>query len=347
MPALPPRTRVEVVEEPSLDVLAVPARDALTWPSTEMIAARSMRPPDGAGASRTLSHTGEALTPLGVLWFVYKTVGLYTDRLANGETCSNWAWKAAGRSWPAQGTARRGRDGARRRGSAGRRRGGSPASTSTPGAEAVAAEIRAAGGSRSRGCRRQDRAGVGAAVAQVVDAFGGVHDVLVDIIGEVRWGSVLEFTDEDWEWSIGTNLRQAFLLCRPRASRWWRRAPAVRWFVASVGAMFAATNHLAYGAKAGLVSLVKTFAQELGPERIRVNGAAGRSRHRGRASPSHLRRADAAVAPPQGRHREGAGVLRVRSLHRGHGPGAPGGRRRQHQDPVGHVRHHAHTASLT
>ena len=41
--------------------------------------------------------------------------------------------------------------------------------------------------------------------------FGGL-DVVVDVIGEARWGNVLDFTDEDWEWSLATNLRQAFLV---------------------------------------------------------------------------------------------------------------------------------------
>ena len=140
-------------------------------------------------------------------------------------------------------------------------------------AEAVAAEIRAGGGEAiSVVADVTTRAGVDAAIAQVVDAFGGV-DVLVDIIGEARWGSVLEFTDEDWEWSIGTNLRQAFLLMQAAGKQMVAQGTGgAMAFVASVDAIFAATNHLAYGAaKAGLLSLVKTFAQELGPERIRVN----------------------------------------------------------------------------
>ena len=116
------------------------------------------------------------------------------------------------------------------------------------------------------------RAGVDAAIAQVVEAFGGL-DVLVDIIGEARWGSVLEFTDEDWEWSIATNLRQAFLLMQAAGKQMVAQGDGgAMAFVASVDAFFAAVNHVAYGAaKAGLLSLVKTFAQELGPERIRVN----------------------------------------------------------------------------
>ena len=140
-------------------------------------------------------------------------------------------------------------------------------------AEAVAEEVRAGGGDALAVVADvTSRGGVDAAFAQVVDAFGGV-DVLVDIIGEARWGSVLEFTDDDWEWSIATNLRQAFLLMQAGGKQMVAQgAGGAMAFVASVDGLFAATNHLAYGAaKAGLLNLVKTFAQELGPERIRVN----------------------------------------------------------------------------
>ena len=140
-------------------------------------------------------------------------------------------------------------------------------------AEAVAAEIRASGGEAIAVVADvTSRAGVDAAIAQVVEAFGGL-DILVDIIGEARWGSVLEFTDEDWEWSIATNLRQAFLLMQAAGKQMVAQGDGgAMAFVASVDALFAAVNHVAYGAaKAGLLSLVKTFAQELGPERIRVN----------------------------------------------------------------------------
>ncbi len=140
-------------------------------------------------------------------------------------------------------------------------------------AEAVAEEVRAGGGEAIAVVADvTSRAGVDEAFAAVVEAFGGV-DVLVDIIGEARWGSVLDFTDDDWEWSIATNLRQAFLLMQAGAKQMVAQGTGgAMAFVASVDGLFAATNHLAYGAaKAGLLNLVKTFAEELGPRRIRVN----------------------------------------------------------------------------
>ena len=209
-------------------------------------------------------------------------------------------------------------------------------------ATAVADEIRAGGGEAIVvTADLTERADATRAVAEVVEQFGGL-DIVVDIIGEARWGSVLEFTDEDWEWSLGTNLRQAFLLLQAAAKQMVSQgtggAMAV---VSSVDSLFAATNHVGYGAaKAGLVNLVKTFAEELGQYQIRVNavlpGAVGIEVARGRGA--DLRWSGAtAPAPEQERHREGIDVLRVRPRRRGERPGVGRRRRRQHQVPVVHA----------
>jgi len=140
-------------------------------------------------------------------------------------------------------------------------------------ATAVAEEIRAAGGEAivvvADLTKRPDAT---RAVREVVDAFGGL-DIVVDIIGEARWGSVLDFTDEDWEWSLATNLRQAFLLMQAAGNQMVEQAGGgAMAFVSSVDGLFASTNHVAYGAaKAALLSLVRTFAEELGQYAIRVN----------------------------------------------------------------------------
>ena len=114
-----------------------------------------------------------------------------------------------------------------------------------------------------------------------------------------------------------TNLRQAFLLLQAAAKQMVSQgtggAMAV---VSSVDSLFAATNHVGYGAaKAGLVNLVKTFAEELGQYQIRVNavlpGAVGIEVDRGRGADLRWSGA-AAPAPEQVRHRQGVDVLRVR-----------------------------------
>ena len=74
--------------------------------------------------------------------------------------------------------------------------------------------------------------------------------------------------------------------------------------VASVSGLFAAPFHAAYGAaKAGLVSLVKTFAVELAPHGVRVNAVAPGAIRTPRllAITTEERRAESARSIPLGR----------------------------------------------
>jgi NAD(P)-dependent dehydrogenase (short-subunit alcohol dehydrogenase family) len=103
--------------------------------------------------------------------------------------------------------------------------------------------------------------------------LGGV-DGFVDIVGISRFVDLLDLTDDEWNWHFDMSLRHAFL-----AMQYGARAMAGRGgvmvFVASVSGMTAAPRHAAYGAaKAGLMSLVRTGAVELGPMGIRVNAVA-------------------------------------------------------------------------
>jgi len=59
---------------------------------------------------------------------------------------------------------------------------------------------------------------VEAAVAAAVEALGGL-DVCVDIIGEARWGRVLELTDADWDESFDLVLRHVFYLAQAAGRR--------------------------------------------------------------------------------------------------------------------------------
>jgi NAD(P)-dependent dehydrogenase (short-subunit alcohol dehydrogenase family) len=113
-----------------------------------------------------------------------------------------------------------------------------------------------------------------AAVAATVETFGGI-DVAVDIVGEARWNPVLLQTDADWEESFALVLRHVFCLFQAAGARMVEQRAGALVAVASVSGFFAAPLHAAYGAaKAGLVSLVKTFAVELAPKGVRVNAVA-------------------------------------------------------------------------
>ena len=133
-------------------------------------------------------------------------------------------------------------------------------------AEAVAAEIDGI----AHDCDARERDAVEAAVARAHDELGRI-DTLVDIVGMAKWVDYVETTDEDWDWTFGMVLRHAFLFSQA-AARVMERGSMV--FVASVSGMTSAPRHAPYGAaKAGLLSLVRTLATELGPK-VRANAVA-------------------------------------------------------------------------
>lgn len=104
-------------------------------------------------------------------------------------------------------------------------------------------------------------------------ALGGI-DGVVDIIGMARYADITELSDEDWNWHFDIVLRHAFLAMQ-YGGRAMQAHGGAMVFVASVSGITSAPRHSAYGAaKAGLMSLVRTGAVELGPSGIRVNAVA-------------------------------------------------------------------------
>ena len=143
-------------------------------------------------------------------------------------------------------------------------------------AEATAKEVRDLGGEAiALVADMTKRSDVEGAVASTVSAFGGL-DISINIIGGARWGRAYEFDDEDWEWTMETNLRQNFLLFRTAAQQMITQGTGGSMIaVASVDGFNSSKLHVAYGAaKAGLISIIKTFGEELGKFGIRVNGVA-------------------------------------------------------------------------
>jgi 3-oxoacyl-[acyl-carrier protein] reductase len=120
-----------------------------------------------------------------------------------------------------------------------------------------------------------DPAVVDQVLPQAEAALGGV-DVLVSIIGEAGWFSVLDTSMEEWKYDQRRNL-DYFFYCSQWAARSMvkRGTGGAMCAIASVDGMQSSPMHGAYGAaKAGLISLVKTMAMELGPHGIRVNAVA-------------------------------------------------------------------------
>ena len=138
-------------------------------------------------------------------------------------------------------------------------------------AEAVAAEV---GGIAWAGDVRE-RAVVERLIADATAALGGRLHGLVDIVGEARVGDLVALSDDDWRWSFDIVLGHAFLLAQLGGRALAGAGGGVMVFVASVSALTSAPHHGAYGAaKAGLLSLVRTAAVELGPRGVRVNAVA-------------------------------------------------------------------------
>jgi len=105
-----------------------------------------------------------------------------------------------------------------------------------------------------------------------VAALGGI-DGVVGIPGTSHWEPLTEVGDAEWDAQHDLILRYAFLAMQ-LGGRAMQGGPGSMVFVASVSGLFAAPNHAAYGAfKAGMMALVKSAAQEMGPG-ARVNAVA-------------------------------------------------------------------------
>ncbi len=117
-----------------------------------------------------------------------------------------------------------------------------------------------------------DEASLTSAMARVEREFGPV-DGLVTIIGMAAWAPLTEMTSEVWDQDHNRNLRYVFIAAREFArSLIARGAPGSLVTIASVDGIRSAQNHASYGAaKAGLLNLVRTMAQEWAPYGIRAN----------------------------------------------------------------------------
>jgi NAD(P)-dependent dehydrogenase (short-subunit alcohol dehydrogenase family) len=118
-----------------------------------------------------------------------------------------------------------------------------------------------------------DRVDAERVVGEAGAAFDGL-DGFVDVIGMARYTALLDLPDDEWSWHFDIVLRHAYLAVQ-LAGRALSEHGGTMVFVASVSGITSAPRHAAYGAaKAGLMSLVRTAAVELGPAGIRVNAVA-------------------------------------------------------------------------
>jgi NAD(P)-dependent dehydrogenase (short-subunit alcohol dehydrogenase family) len=120
----------------------------------------------------------------------------------------------------------------------------------------------------------RERADMERLVAESQRALGRVNGV-VDIVGMARYGALVDIDDETWNWHHDIVLRHAFLTAQLFGRAMSATGGGSMAFVASVSGLTGAGSHAAYGVfKAGLMSLVRSAACELGPSGIRVNAVA-------------------------------------------------------------------------
>jgi len=142
-------------------------------------------------------------------------------------------------------------------------------------ADAVAAEIRAAGGrSESGALDVSDQASIEAAVSGVIERHGRV-DILVNNAGITRDQLALRMKRDDWDAVLRTNLTGAFAcaqaVMRPMVKQRSGRIINITSVVGQTGNAGQA-NYAA--AKAGLIGLTKALALELASRNITVNAVA-------------------------------------------------------------------------
>lgn len=115
------------------------------------------------------------------------------------------------------------------------------------------------------------RDGVQSAIDAAKSEFGRL-DGLVDIIGIARFKSLVETTDEDYEFQERMNLRHAYLLAQLGGKALSEQGGGSMVFIASSSGSNGAQNHAVYGAlKAAVVGLAKSAAVEFGPSGVRSN----------------------------------------------------------------------------
>ena len=139
-------------------------------------------------------------------------------------------------------------------------------------AEALATSIRATG-RRAIALKADvtDVDGAERAVAAARDALGRL-DHLVCNAGITRDGMIWKMSEAAWDDVIDVNLKGCFAYCRAVAPLFRSQGWGHIVNIASVNGLRGKAGQSNYGAsKAGVISLTKTLARELGPKGINVN----------------------------------------------------------------------------
>jgi 3-oxoacyl-[acyl-carrier protein] reductase len=137
-------------------------------------------------------------------------------------------------------------------------------------AAGVVAEITEAGGEAVANATSATWDGAESIVADTVEAFGTV-DIVVNNATAGAVNDIWRFTEEEWDRTIGVNLKGYFAMIRAAAPVMCRRGSGAIVNTSS-GSGFGHPSMVAYAtAKEGVIGLTRTVAKELGRFGVRCN----------------------------------------------------------------------------
>ena len=142
-------------------------------------------------------------------------------------------------------------------------------------AEAVAAEITAAGGTAEAiQCNVADFAASEVFVKQVLEKYQNV-DILVNNAGVTRDNLIMRMTEEDYDMVLDTNLKGAFHMIKHLSRSFIKQRSGKIINISSVSGVLGNAGQSNYSAsKAGLIGLTKSIAREFASRGINVNAVA-------------------------------------------------------------------------
>jgi 3-oxoacyl-[acyl-carrier protein] reductase len=109
------------------------------------------------------------------------------------------------------------------------------------------------------------------AVEQIAKDHGTL-DVLVNNAGISIDGLIMRYKEDDWERTLGVNLKSVFYLCKAASRPMMRQKSGAIVNLTSVVGEMGNAGQTAYSAsKAGIIGFTKSLARELSSRNIRVN----------------------------------------------------------------------------
>jgi NAD(P)-dependent dehydrogenase (short-subunit alcohol dehydrogenase family) len=112
-----------------------------------------------------------------------------------------------------------------------------------------------------------------AMVAAAVDRFGGL-DILHNNVGIESRTDILDVTEEEWDRVMAVDLKSMMLASQAAIPRLVERGGGAITCVSSIAGLRGHRRTAYAAAKAGVIGLVTTLAEQLGPRGIRVNAIA-------------------------------------------------------------------------